>query len=87
MYLPEDTPNFKQKAKKLKKKDKPRFERLMKKINEILEEPNHYEPLSNKMSGVRRAHLDPFVLTFSVDENRRVVRFLDFDHHDKIYKN
>ena len=86
MYLPEDTPNFKQKMKKLWKKDRLRFERLGKKIAEILEEPHRYEPLGNKMAGIRRVHLDPFVLTFSVDEEREVVRFLDFEHHDKAYK-
>lgn len=87
MYRAEPSPNFERKMKKLRKKDHLRYERVRKKTIEICEEPHHYEPLGNKMTGIRRVHLDPFVLTFSIDEERNVVRFLDFDHHDKAYKN
>ncbi len=87
MYRAEPSPNFERKMKKLMKKDRLRYERVRKKTIEICEEPHHYEPLGNKMAGVRRAHLDPFVLTFEIDEERMVVRLIDFDHHDKVYKN
>ncbi len=54
--------------KKLKKKDRPRFEGIDKKTEEILQEPHHYEPLGNVMAGISRVHIDPFVLTFRIDE-------------------
>ncbi len=87
MYQPEQAQNFIDIMKKLKKKDALRFSRIMKKMDEILQEPQHYKDLSNKLSGAKRVHIDPYVLTFSVDEERKTVRFIDFEHHDKAYKN
>jgi YafQ family addiction module toxin component len=87
MYLPDQSTEFKEKMRKLQKKDRPRLERLLKKMDEILENPHHYKQLGNVFKGSQRVHLDPFVLTFEVNEERKIVRFLDFDHHDRIYKN
>jgi len=60
---------------------------VRRKVIEICEEPHHYEPLGNVMAGVLRVHIDPYVVTFSIDEAGKTVRLLDFDHHDKVYKN
>jgi len=87
MYSPSGEPKFLAKMKKLKKRDRLRFERIDKKTEEILQDPHHYEPLGNVMAGIFRVHIDPFVLTFRIDEENKKVVFLDFDHHDKIYKN
>ncbi len=87
MYRPEDTPALRAKLKKLRQKDALRFERVRKKMADILADPSHYKPLRNIMAGTQRVHIDPFVLTFCVDDQRMVVHFLDFDHHDKIYRN
>jgi mRNA-degrading endonuclease RelE of RelBE toxin-antitoxin system len=87
MYSPEDTLAFGAIMKKLAKKDRVRFERVRKKVGEILQNPNSYEPLGNIMAGTRHAHIDPYVLVFRVDEAARKVIFLDFDHHDRIYRN
>jgi len=39
------------------------------------------------MSGIRRVHLGKsFVLIYEILENEKVVRLLDFAHHNKIYK-
>ncbi|HID26884.1 MAG TPA: hypothetical protein EYP22_03455 [Methanosarcinales archaeon] len=39
------------------------------------------------LKGLRRVHLEKsFVLVFEIDEENMVVRFLDLDHHDKIYR-
>ncbi len=59
--------------------------RIRKKIQEIIEHPAHYKPLKYGMKSIRRVHLDPFVLTFTVDEEEQHVEFLDFGHHDEIY--
>ncbi|MFH1306495.1 MAG: type II toxin-antitoxin system RelE/ParE family toxin [Candidatus Micrarchaeota archaeon] len=85
MYFPEDTPNFKKKMKKLCKKDRVRFERVRRKVQEVLKNPHICKPLGNVMAGIRSVHIDPFVFTFSIDEKKKIVKFLDYEHHDKIY--
>jgi len=38
------------------------------------------------MHGALRVHISKsFVLTFEIDEKNKVVRLLDYDHHDNIY--
>ena len=72
--------------KKLEKKNKKQLEIINKKINEILENPEHYKPLKGDMKGSRRVHIDKsFVLVYEIDYENKVVRILDYDHHDNIY--
>ena len=55
---------------------------LKKKLEEILQNPIHYKPLSQDMKHLRRVHIDSlFVLVFSINENDEVVLFVDIDHH------
>ena len=61
-------------------------DRLRKKTKEICEDPLHFKPLSNVMKGQRRTHIGSYVLTFMVDENEWTVTFLNFQHHDDVYK-
>lgn len=70
---------------KLAKKDKLQFEILSRKINEILEDPYRFKPLTANMVGTRRVHIRHFVLTFEILEKEKIVRILDYDHHDNIY--
>lgn len=71
---------------KLAKKDKRTFEALSKKINEIVENPYHYKPLKAPMQNKRRVHISGcFVVIFKIDEEKKTVRLLEFDHHDKAY--
>jgi mRNA-degrading endonuclease RelE of RelBE toxin-antitoxin system len=53
--------------------------------SQIIENPNHYKPLKYGMKTIRRVHFDPFVLTFTLNEDLHKVEFLDFAHHDEIY--
>lgn len=72
---------------KLAKRDKALFEVLTKKVAEIRENPHHYKPLRAPMQNKRRVHIGgAFVLIFSIDEEHRTVRLLEFDHHDNAYK-
>ena len=72
--------------KKLSKKDRKQLEIINRKITDILENPRHYKPLRGDMHGAFRVHIDKsFVLTFEIDEKNKVVRLLDYDHHDNIY--
>lgn len=71
---------------KLSKKDKLQFEILSRKIKEILDNPQIGKPLKASMAGQRRVHIRNFVLTYEILENEKVVRLLDYDHHDKVYE-
>lgn len=71
---------------KLQKKNKKRFEIILKKMGEILDKPHHFKPLQHDMKGLNRVHIDKsFVLVFEIIEAENKVIFLDFDHHDNIY--
>jgi len=71
---------------KIAKKSKKKLQIVNKKINQILDNPYHFKPLCGDMHGARRVHIDKsFVLTYEIDEENKVVRLLDFDHHDRIY--
>ncbi len=86
MYTIHNRPRIDVKFKKLAKKNKKQFEIITKKIQKVLENPHRFKPLSNNMKNLRRVHIDKsFVLTFSIDEQRRVVTIEDYDHHDNIY--
>ena len=72
---------------KLAKKDKITFQAINKKVSEVLKNPYHYKPLRAPMQNKRRVHISgSFVLIFKVDEERKAVQLLEFEHHDKAYK-
>ncbi len=71
---------------RLKKKDKKQFEILLNKVDQIVERPYHFKPLRGDMHGARRVHVGKsFVLTYEIDEENKIVRLLDYEHHDEIY--
>ncbi len=66
------------------KRDKNFFERLTQQMEKILREPNVGKPLRYTLKNRRRMHVGSFVLVYEFHNSE--LRFLDFDHHDKIYK-
>lgn len=70
---------------KLAKRDKLQFEILTRKINEILLNPQIGEPLRGNMAGQRSVHIRNFCLIYEILENEKVVRLIDYDHHDVVY--
>jgi addiction module RelE/StbE family toxin len=82
-YSYEFSEDFSETLAKIKKKDKLLFERVSKKILEIVENPLHYKPLRNVLKGKHRVHIGSFVLIFEVVKN--VVRFIKLAHHDEAY--
>ena len=71
---------------KLSKKNKKQLDIINKKVEQILENLYHFKPLRGDMKGARRVHIDTsFVLTYEIDEENKMVRFLDYEHHDNIY--
>ena len=85
IYSLEVSEMAKEAFKKLRK-DKAQRMAVEKKVEQIVQNPEHFKPLRGPMTGVRRAHVGSFVITFEIDYSREVVRLLDYDHHDKIYK-
>ena len=71
---------------KIKKKDKLQAEILKKKIKEILENPYRFKPLTANMVGIRRVHIRHYVLTYGIIEKDKIVRLLDYEHHDRVYR-
>ena len=86
MYALDIQPSLLKKLKKLEKKDAKRYEIVMKKSQEIIQNPQHYKNLHHPLQSWKRVHIDShFVLAFSVDEKNKRVTLEDFDHHDNIY--
>ena len=72
---------------KLFKKNRKQYEMIMKKAQEIIQNPQHYKNLRAPLHFLKEVHIDKhFVLTFSVDENTKTVTLEDFNHHTEIFK-
>ena len=87
--------NFNDKLKsiilKLRKKDPKKAEIIHKKVKQIINSDEftieHYKNLRYGFKDTKRVHIDKsFVLTFKYDKEKKFILFLDFDHHDNIYK-
>ncbi len=81
-------PNLLDILSKLRKKDKEAYEQIYKKIEEIINgNPEHYKNLRYDLKRLKRVHIKKsFVLVFSYDKEEQFISFLDYDHHDNIFK-
>lgn len=86
MYALEIRKHVDQTFKKLSKKDPKQMAVIAAKLKEILQNPHRYKQLRVPLAGIRRVHLDSYVLLFSVDEMRKSVVLEDYEHHDKVYR-
>ena len=87
MYNKGIKPSCQKRIEKLCKKNPVLREALEKKMNEIVQNPQHYKPLKYDLAGERRVHImKSFVLKFEIDENTKTVEFLFFGHHDEAYE-
>jgi len=86
-YIFDIKPKLDKKLKKIKKKDPMLFKVARDEIEEIIKIPHHYKPLRYDLKGLRRVHLEKsFVLVFEFEEAENMVRFLDLNHHNEIYR-
>ena len=69
---------------KIRKKDPKLYERISKKILQIVEKPELYKTLSHVGGRYERAHIDPYVMVFTIEGE--TIRFLYLEHHDKAYR-
>jgi mRNA-degrading endonuclease RelE of RelBE toxin-antitoxin system len=77
------------KLKRIQKKDKDTFLAILNKIIEVAgcESVNYYKNLRKPMQNLKRVHIKKsFVLTFEYNKKENLISFIDFEHHDKIYK-
>ena len=71
---------------KLVKKNRKQYEVIMKKVQEIIENPQHYKNLRGPLQLFKRVHIDKhFFLLYSVDEDNKTITLEYFDHHDNVY--
>lgn len=86
-YNIEIHPKCQDAIRKLCKKNPEMEKALRKKMQEVLENPQHYKPLKYDLAGEKRVHImKNFVLKFEVYENTKTVRFIFFGHHDEAYR-
>ena len=87
MYAHEIKPNLQKIMKKLSRRNNKTYERIIKKINEIINSNSveHYKNLRHNLKNLKRIQIGEKVLTFSFDKTKNLIAFEDFDHHDKIY--
>ena len=67
-----------------KKKDVRMFQSMASQIDKIIREPEIGKPLRHVLKSRRRIHIGSFVLVYEFHNDE--LRFIDFDHHDRIYK-
>jgi len=78
------SPEFERALIEWNKKDRKIYSEIQGRITKILNEPNIGKPLRYSLKNRRRVHIDSFVLVYEFKEGE--LRFVDFNHHDKIYK-
>ena len=82
-YEPIFTEDFRNELAWRKKKDRTTYNRIMKKLAEILDNPEIGKPLGNVLSGKRRVHVGHFVISYEIQGN--TVTLDGFEHHDDAY--
>lgn len=78
------SPEAEDALRRCKKKDPALFARTESQILKILREPSTGKPLRYTLKNRRRIHVGSFVLVYEFHHGE--LRFIDFDHHDRIYK-
>ena len=86
MYGIRINPLVKKRFHKLSKKNPKQLEIINSKLLDIIKDPHRYKNLRSPLNNFKRVHIDKhFVLIFSIDEENKLVRLKNYDHHDNIY--
>jgi mRNA-degrading endonuclease RelE of RelBE toxin-antitoxin system len=83
-YQPITTYHFEKKFKKLTKKDGLLKERVIRKLHEVINNPEIGEPKRHALRGIRSVHVDPFILAYIIINDS--ILLINLDHHDKVYE-
>ena len=80
-YVIEFSKEFEKSFEKLKKKNKIIFQRIRKKLLEIVKGPKRFKHLKNVLAGYIRIQFGSFVLVYKIEGN--IVKIISLDHHHK----
>lgn len=83
-FQPVTTYYFERKFKRLTKKDGLLKERIIRKLQEVLNNPDIGEPKRHALRGLRSVHIDPFVVAYVIIKD--TVLLINLDHHNKVYE-
>ena len=83
-YIERFAEEFLRDIKKLR--DEKLKKRLVKKRNEIIDNPHSHKSLRNVLKGKQRVHIGSYVLIYEIKETEKTILFHRFQHHDKVYK-
>lgn len=88
MFVIKYSEKLKRTLKKLYKKNKPLYQQVLKKIEEIINSGSveHYKNLRYDMKDSKRVHVGSFVLIFQYDKKLNTLNFDFFGHHDEVYR-
>jgi len=79
-------PQFQKNFKRLTKKNTPLRERVLKRIEDIAENPKIGENLSGNLAGKQSVHVaNHWVIIYQVFVDDGRIEFQNFDHHDRAY--
>ncbi len=78
-------PQVQKRLRKIFKKDKSIYGHLKKKLVKLGQNPEIGKPLKNVLKNKRRLHIGSYVLIYKIDNENKVIKLLEFDHHDKAY--
>ena len=70
---------------KIKTKDAARFEQLVKKLQEIGENPEIGRPLRRPLQGRWRVHTGHSVLIYKFEKKKGLITLVRYAHHDEAY--
>jgi addiction module RelE/StbE family toxin len=82
-YYPRTTPLFEKNFERLTKKDSILRERLLKKVMEIIDNPEIGEHLTRNLAGMCSVHVGHWVIIYEVRGDE--IHILNVDHHDYAY--
>ncbi len=85
-YFVSFSDNIHEQLAKLYRKDRALYERVQKKVDDLLERPQMGKPMESKLKGSWRIHVGHFVLMYRIHEKEKVVEFYNIEHHDNVYK-
>ncbi len=82
------SPHLEGVLRKLLRRDRVLYECVLGKMEEVLSSSDvgHYKNLRSPLQHLKRVHVGCFVLVFEYVVADDLVVYVDFDHHDNIYR-
>jgi len=82
-YRIKHSKQFDKSMRKMKKKNPVLFKQIVKKLIDVIKNPERHKPLRNDLAGYRRVHFGSFVLVYTIRDD--IVKIISIDHHGKAY--